>query len=97
MGIKFESLIYSVPSAAVPLFRVPPYRGGTAEQFGRSCPANPRNSAEQCGTAEQLSYPQVLLCFPGIYIADHELILEFIEILLTLFSEIDEAASKQLL
>ena len=97
MGLKFESFIYSVPLAAVPLFRVPPYRGGTAEQFGRSCPAVLRNSAEQCGTAEQLSYPQVLFRFPGIYIADHKLILEFIEILLTLFSEIDEAASKELL
>ena len=96
MGIKFESLIYSVPSAAVPLFRVPPYRGGTAEQFGRFAPAVLRNGAERCGTAEQLSYPQALFRFPGIYIADHELILELVEILLSLFPKVDEAAGKQL-
>ena len=66
-GVKFESFIYSVPLAAVPLFRVPPYRGGTAEQFGRSCPAVLRNGAERCGTAEQLSYPQ------AAYSASHAL------------------------
>jgi hypothetical protein len=83
--------------AAVPLFRVPPYRGGTAEQFGRFAPAVLRNGAEQCGTAEQLSYPQALFRFPGIYIADHELCFEFVEILLSLFPKFDEATGKQLL
>ena len=65
MGLKFESFIYSVPLAAVPLFRVPPYRGGTAEQFGRFAPAVLRNGAEQCGTAERLSYPQATSLRPG--------------------------------
>jgi len=64
MALKFELFIYSVPLAAVPPFRVPPYRGGTAERFGRSCPAVLRNGAERCGTAEQLSYPQAISLRP---------------------------------
>ena len=65
MALKFELFIYSVPLAAVPPFRVPPYRGGTAERFGRSCPAVLRNGAERCGTAERLSYPQATSLRPG--------------------------------
>jgi len=64
MGVKFEFLILSVPLAAVPLFRVPPYRGGTAEQFGRFCRVFRRNGAERCGTAERLSYPQAISLRP---------------------------------
>ena len=58
VGLKSVVVIYSVPERAVPPFRVPPYRGGTAERFGRFCRVFRRNGAERCGTAERLSYPQ---------------------------------------
>ena len=93
MGLKFESLILSVPEPAVPPFRVPPYRGGTAERFGRFCRVFRRNGAERCGTAERLSYPQASPFFPSIYVADHELAFVFIEILLSLFFVLDVAAA----
>ena len=64
MALKFELFIYSVPLAAVPPFRVPPYRGGTAERFGRSCRVFRWNGAERCGTAERLSYPQAIFLRP---------------------------------
>ena len=95
MGLKFESLIYSVPVRAVPPFRVPPYRGGTAERFGRFCRCIPRNGAERCGTAERLSYPQASLAFPSVHVADNELAFMFVEVLLSLLSVFDVAAGDQ--
>jgi hypothetical protein len=95
MGLKFESLIYSVPEPAVPPFRVPPYRGGTAERFGRFCRVFRRNGAERCGTAERLSYPQASLAFPSVHVADNELALMFVEVLLSLLSVLDVAAGNQ--
>ena len=95
MGLKFESLIDSVPEPAVPPFRVPPYRGGTAERFGRFCRVFRRNGAERCGTAERLSYPQASSFFPSVHVADNELAFVFVEVFLSLLPVFDVAAADQ--